>query len=213
MEISWLGHSCFRIKGKETIVVTDPCHPSLGYSLGKVQANVVTLSHFHLGHSYVEGIAGEPRQIEGPGEYGVKDIFITGIATFHDAEQGRNRGKNTVFLLEIDGITLCHLGDLGHSLTSELIEEMGNIEVLFLPVGGLSTIGIPEATEVVRRLAPKVVIPMHYKTPVLQWGLEPIDKFLKELGIKEVTPQPKLSISRSTLPTTTQIVVLNYPQK
>jgi len=210
LDITWLGHSCFRIKGKEVTVITDPCHPSLGYSLGKLQANIVTLSHFHPGHCYIEAITSEFKEIKGPGEYEVKETFITGIATWHDAVHGEELGKNTVFLLEMDGITLCHLGDLGHLPSSELIEDVGDIDVLFLPVGGVSTIGGSMAAEIMRRLTPKVAIPMHYKTAALTKELEPVDKFLKEVGVKETVSQPKLSVSRSNLPTSTQVIILNY---
>ena len=211
MEISWLGHSCFRIKGREAVVVTDPCHPSLGYSLGNLQADIATLSHFHPGHSYVEAITSEFKEIQGPGEYELKGTFITGIATFHDADEGKKLGKNTVYLIEMDGITLCHLGDLGHQPTSQLIEEISDSEVLFVPVGDVSTISVSMAAEIVRHLNSKVVIPMHYKTPTLVGDLEPVDRFLKELGVKEVDPQLKLSINRSTLPANTQVILLDYP--
>jgi L-ascorbate metabolism protein UlaG (beta-lactamase superfamily) len=211
LDITWLGHSCFRIKGKEVTVITDPCHPSLGYSLSRLQANIVTLSHFHPGHSYTEAITSEFRAIKGPGEYELGGIFITGIATWHDAVNGEKLGKNTVYLLEMEGVTLCHLGDLGHLPSSELIEDMDDIDVLFLPVGGVSTIGSSTAAEIVRRLTPKVVIPMHYKTATLTTELEPVDKFLKEMGVKEKVSQPKLAVNRSNLPTSTQIVLLDYP--
>lgn len=213
MDITWLGHSCFRIKGKEAVILIDPCHPSLGYSLGKIQADIVTVSHFHLGHCYTEAITTKFKLIKGPGEYELNGTFITGIATWHDAEQGKKLGKNTVYILEIDGMTLCHLGDIGHLPASELIEAIGDIEILFVPVGGLSTIGGSTAAEIVRRLAPKIVIPMHYKTAALTRELEPVDKFLKELGLKEKPSQPKLSISKSTLPAPTtgsQVVLLDY---
>jgi L-ascorbate metabolism protein UlaG (beta-lactamase superfamily) len=210
LDITWLGHSCFRIKGKEVTVITDPCHPSLGYSLSRLQANIVTVSHSHPGHSYTQAVTGEFKVIKGPGEYELKETFITGIATWHDADHGQKLGKNTVYLLELDSITLCHLGDLGHLPDSELIEDMGDIDVLFLPVGGISTIGGSTAAEIVRRLTPKVAIPMHYKTPALKKELEPVDKFLKEAGVKEKVSQPKLSVSRSNLPTSTQVIVLDY---
>jgi L-ascorbate metabolism protein UlaG (beta-lactamase superfamily) len=210
MDITWLGHSCFRIKGKEVTVITDPYPPGMGYSLGRPQANIVTLSHSHPGHSYTSGVTGDFKVIKGPGEYELKDTFITGIATWHDAVQGQKLGRNTVYLIEMDSITLCHLGDLGHLPSSELIEDMGDIDVLFLPVGGVSTIGGSTAAEIVRRLTPKVAIPMHYKTPALKKDLEPLDKFLKEMGIKEQVSQPKLSVSRSNLPASAQVIVLDY---
>jgi L-ascorbate metabolism protein UlaG (beta-lactamase superfamily) len=210
LDITWLGYSCFRIKGKEATVITDPYPPGMGYSLGRPQADIVTVSHSHEGHSYTQGVSGDYRVIKGPGEYDIKETFITGIATWHDAEQGQKLGKNTVYLLELDGITLCHLGDLGHQLSSELIEDVGDVDVLLLPVGGVSTIGGSTAAEIVRRLTPKVTIPMHYKTATLKKDLEPVDKFLKEMGIKESVSQPKLSVSRSNMPTSTQVIVLDY---
>ena len=210
MDISWLGHSCFRIRGSNAIVITDPYSPDLGYSLGKPNAGIVTVSHHHPGHSYTQGIGGEPRLVTGPGEYEIGGVLIIGIATFHDGEGGRKRGKNTAYLMEIDEISVCHLGDLGHVLTAEQVEELDNVDVLLLPVGGVSTINAPLAAEVVRQLEPKVVVPMHYKTSALSRELEPVEKFLKEIGVKQVTPQPKLSLTRSSLPDSMQVFLLDY---
>jgi len=210
MDISWLGHSCFRIKGSHAIVITDPYSPSLGYSLGKPTARIVTVSHQHEGHSYVQGIGGEPKLITRPGEYEISGVLIIGIMTFHDAARGGKSGKNTVYLMEIDDIVVCHLGDLGHVLTIGQVEEMGNVDVLLLPVGGVSTINAPMAAEVVRQLEPKVVVPMHYKTSALRWELEPVERFLKEIGVKQVEPQPKLSLTKSSLPVSTQVFLLDY---
>jgi L-ascorbate metabolism protein UlaG (beta-lactamase superfamily) len=213
LDITWLGHSCFRIKGKEAIVVTDPCHPDTGYSLSKLRADIVTLSHSHRGHSYSEVIEGDFKVINGPGEYELKNIFITGIAAFHDTTKGTERGKNTIYIIEIEGVTLCHVGDIGHVLSSELEEELGDIGVLFLPVGGINTIDGSTAADIVRILSPKIVIPMHYKTPALSRDIETLDKFFKKMGLKEIAPQPRFSINRSTLPPTTQVVILNYPHQ
>ncbi len=205
-----MGHSCFRIRASQAVVITDPYPPDLGYSLGKPAANIVTVSHQHPSHSYTQGIGGEPRLITGPGEYEISGILIIGIAAFHDAERGRKRGKNTVYLMEVDGITVCHLGDLGHVLTAEQIEEIDDVDVLLLPVGGVSTIDAPMAAEVIRQLEPKVVVPMHYKTQALNRELEPVEKFLKEMGMERVDSQPKLSLSRSNLPASTQVFLLDY---
>jgi len=210
MDISWLGHSCFRIKGSHAIVITDPYSPSLGYSLGKPTARIVTVSHQHEGHSYVQGIGGEPKLVTRPGEYEISGVLIIGITTFHDAARGGKSGKNTVYLMEIDDIVVCHLGDLGHVLTIGQVEEMGNVDVLLLPVGGVSTINAPMAAEVVRQLEPKVVVPMHYKTSALRWELEPVERFLKEIGVKQVEPQPKLSLTKSSLPVSTRVFLLDY---
>jgi len=210
MEITWLGHSCFLIRGKEKTIITDPCHPDLGYRLGEPEADIVTLSHFHPGHSYVEGVANDPKQIKNPGEYEIGGTFITGLASFHDNRKGDLRGKNTIYIIEMDGITLCHLGDLGHPLDPHLIEEIGDIDILFLPVGEVSTMPIDTAVEVVRQLEPPIVIPMHYKTEAFTGNLSLVDKFLDKMRIRELEAKPKLSITSSSLPTTTQTIVLNY---
>ncbi len=210
MDISWLGHSCFSIKGSNATVITDPYPPDLGYSLGKPTARIVTVSHQHPGHAYTQGIDGTPKVITRPGEYEIGSILIIGIATFHDAEGGVTLGRNTVYLMEVDEVSVCHLGDLGHVLTAGQVEELGNVDVLLLPVGGVSTINAPLAAKVVRQLEPKVVIPMHYKTPVLNRELEPVERFLKEIGIKEINSQPKLSFTRSSLPASTQVFLLDY---
>ena len=210
MDITWLGHSCFRIKGSQAVIITDPFPPDLGYSLGKPTANIVTVSHQHPSHSFVQGVGGEPRIVQGPGEYEISGVLIIGVATFHDAEGGQKRGKNTVYLMEVDGISVCHLGDLGHVLTSEQVEEIGDVDVLLLPVGGVSTIGAPMAAEVIRQLEPKAVVPMHYKTPAINRELEPVDKFLKEMGMEQIDSQPKLSFTKSNLPASTQVFLLDY---
>jgi len=210
MDISWLGHSCFKIKGSHATVITDPYPPSLGYSLGKPTARIVTVSHQHPGHSYVQGIGGEPKPVTKPGEYEISGILIIGVATFHDGEGGGKRGKNTIYLMEVDEVSVCHLGDLGHVLTAEQVEEIGNVDVLLLPVGGVSTLNAPMATEVIRQIEPKAVVPMHYKTQALNRELEPVERFLKEMGVKEISPQPKLSLTKSSLPISTQVFLLDY---
>lgn len=210
MEITWLGHSCFRLKGKNTTVITDPCSPDSGYSLAQAVANIVTVSHAHPGHSYIQGIDGQPKTISHPGEYELSGVLIIGIPTFHDNEKGARLGKNNVFIIEIDDITICHLGDLGHALTSEQVSGIGNVDVLMVPVGGVSTINASAAAELVRSLEPKVVLPMHYKTQLLKAELEPVDRFLKEMGVNQAVPQPKLSITKSNLPLSLQVSLLQF---
>jgi L-ascorbate metabolism protein UlaG (beta-lactamase superfamily) len=214
MEITWLGHSCFRIKSSHGVIITDPYPPEIGYILGKPTARIVTVSHQHPNHNYTQGIAGDQMMIVSrPGEYEISDMLILGITTFHDNEQGKKSGKNTVYLIDIDDVSVCHLGDLGHVLTSKEVEKLENIDVLFLPVGGQTTINATMAAEVVRQLTPKVVIPMHYKTPALKnVELDAIDNFLKEIGASNVTSQPKLNITKSSIPETMQIYLLDYPQ-
>jgi len=210
MEITWLGHSCFLISGKEKTIVTDPCHPDLGYRLGELEADIVTLSHFHPGHSYIEGIVNDPRQVKSPGEYEIGGTFITGVASFHDNKKGDLRGKNTIYIIETDDITLCHLGDLGHPLGPHSIEEIGDVDILFLPVGEVSTMPVDTAVEIVRQLEPPIVIPMHYKTETFTGDLSPVDKFLDKMRIRELEARPKLSITSSSLPGSTQTIVLNH---
>lgn len=210
MEIRWLGHSCFVIKGKEKTLITDPYCPELGYSLGEPQADIVTVSHLHPGHSYIEGVANNPQEIKGPGEYEIGGAFITGISTFHDNERGRTRGKNTIYVIELDSLTLCHLGDLGHPLSPQVVEEIGDVDILFLPVGEISTIPVDTAIATISQLTPHIVIPMHYKTDALVKNLEPVDKFLTKVGLQEVETKSKLSITRSSLPAGMHIVILDY---
>jgi L-ascorbate metabolism protein UlaG (beta-lactamase superfamily) len=209
VDITWLGHACFRIRGSQATVITDPFPPGLGYTLGKQTADIVTISHPHPSHSYDKGISGEYRLVRGPGEYEISGVLILGIATYHDSVKGQSRGKNTIYLMEIDGVPICHLGDIGHVPSDEQVEEMGNVDVLLLPVGGVSTINAAMAAEAVRKLEPKAVIPMHYKTPQTNRDLEPVDNFLKEMGQTQVEPRPKFTFSRTNLPLTTQVIVLS----
>jgi L-ascorbate metabolism protein UlaG (beta-lactamase superfamily) len=208
MEITWLGYSCFRLKGKQVTVLTDPVPPDFGYSMGKVSADIVTISHDHPGHSYVQGISGEPKVLTGPGEYEISGVLTLALQSYHDGERGAQRGKNTIFVFEMDDLVICHLGDLGHTLDAEQVEKIDSADVLFVPVGGVTTIDASQAAEIVRRVEPKIVIPMHYKTLVLKRELAPVDRFLKEMGVKEAIPQPKLTVNKNSLPLTLQVVVL-----
>jgi L-ascorbate metabolism protein UlaG (beta-lactamase superfamily) len=208
MEITWLGYSCFRLKGKQTTIVTDPFPPSLGYSLGKLTADIITISHPHPGHSYIEGVSGEYKVLSGPGEYEINNVPIVGIVTYHDGEHGVQRGKNTIYVFEIDDLVICHLGDIGHVLTADQVQKIGSVDILLVPVGGVSTIDATHAAELVRHMEPKIVIPMHYKTLVLKRELATVDRFLTEMGIKEAVPVPKLSVNKNSLPLSLQVAVL-----
>ena len=211
MEITWSGHSCFRLKGKEATVLVDPCAPATGYSMGKAQADIVLVSHGHPGHSYLDTLQEGYRLIKGPGEYEIKDIYITGLPTYHDDSKGSKLGKNTIYVIEMEGVVLCHLGDLGHNLSPEITGELGNINVLFVPVGGHNTIGSGIAADLVRNLNPGFAVPMHYKTADEKADLEFPEKFLKELGHKELATQPKLVVTRTNIPAATQTAMLDYP--
>jgi L-ascorbate metabolism protein UlaG (beta-lactamase superfamily) len=210
VEIGFLGHSCFRLKGKEAVLLSDPFDPSLGYPWPSPQADIVTISHLHPGHSYVAGVGGEPRIIQGPGEYETKGVFVLGLATYHDSEQGKKLGRNTIYLVEMDDVRVLHLGDLGHPLSSEMVGELGRVDLLLVPVGGGAALGARAAAGLVRALEPRVVIPMHYCTASGGASLEPVVAFLKEMGAEEAVPQPRLSISRVSLPAETRLILLDH---
>jgi L-ascorbate metabolism protein UlaG (beta-lactamase superfamily) len=209
VDITWLGHSCFRIRGSQAIVITDPFPPGLGYTLGKQTADIVTVSHTHPSHSYNEGISGEYRLVKGPGEYEISGVLMLGITTYHDAIKGQSKGKNTIYLMEVDGVAICHLGDIGHVLGDDHVEELGKVDILMVPVGGVSTINASMAAEIIRKLEPKAVLPMHYKTPKTNRDLEPVENFLKEMGLTQVETRPKYTVSKSNLPLSTQVILLN----
>lgn len=209
MELTWFGHSCFRLRGREALVITDPPSAGLGYNLARQQADIVTISHDHPGHNNSSFCSEPCKTITGPGEYEVAGVFITGVTAFHDAQEGKERGKNTVYAIAIDDVTVVHLGDLGHTLSAQLKESLGNVDVLLVPVGGGNSLDAAKAAEVVAALEPRLVIPMHYRTAAEHTAdLAPLERFLKEMGRAESAPQAKLNITRSGLPAETQVVVL-----
>jgi L-ascorbate metabolism protein UlaG (beta-lactamase superfamily) len=208
VDITWLGLACFRIRGNQAVVITDPFPPDSGYTLGKQTADIVTVSHQHPSHSYVQGVSGA-RIVKGPGEYEISSVLIIGLTAYHDAVKGQSRGKNTVYLMEIDGVTICHLGDIGHVIDDKLLEEIGKIDILMLPVGGVTSITPAMAAETIRKMEPKIVLPMHYKTPATSRELEPVESFLKEMGQSTIEPKPKLNINKNNLPLTMQVVILS----
>jgi L-ascorbate metabolism protein UlaG (beta-lactamase superfamily) len=210
MDITWFGHSCFRLSDRGVTVVTDPPSDDMGYDRPRIRADVVTISHEHPGHNNRIGFRGGPKFFGGPGEYEVKGVFITGIATYHDARSGAARGRNTVFLFEFDGVTICHLGDLGHVPTQSQVQSLSDVDVLLIPVGGSHTIDPSMATEVISLIEPRLVIPMHYKTPVEKAKLQTLNKFLKEMGLAPTPAQPELKVTKSSLPDETQVMVLDH---
>ncbi len=211
MEITWLGHACFRLKGKDSAVVMDPCPRSTGYKIGRQQAQVVTISHHHETHSYLDAVSGAPKVLDAPGEYEIGGVLLTGVRTYHDAKRGGERGANTAFVVEMDEVRVCHLGDIGHVPTEEQVERLSDIDVLLIPVGGDSTIDAATAAEIVSQLEPKVVVPMHYATDATGLtALAPVDVFVKQMGISAPAAQPKLNLTRSNLPFQTQVMLLEY---
>lgn len=214
MEIQYLGHSCFRIKGKDAILLTDPYSPQIGLKLAKTSADIVTISHQHYDHDNSAVVIGTTKRqnpfiISGPGEYEISGVFVYGLASFHDQVKGAKRGTNTIYVINIDGIRLAHLGDLGHRLTDEQLEEVNGVDILFVPVGGKYTIDAQQAVEVVGQIEPRIIIPMHYKVSGLKIDIAPVEEFLKDMGVEETKPQDKLIITKEKLPEERKVVVLN----
>lgn len=208
MDITWYGHACFRLRGREGTVVTDPFDKSVGYSLPRITANIVTISHDHPGHNNARAVKGNPYVIAGPGEYEVHGIFVFGIPTFHDKRQGRDRGANVVYLIEMEGLTVCHLGDLGHVPTQSQAEALSEVDVLLIPVGGASTLSAAAAAEVINLIEPRLIIPMHYKTRATKMRLASVNKFLREMGVKKSAPEGSLKVTAGALPDETRVVLL-----
>src|SRR2546428_3004984 len=204
MEIVWLGHSCFRIRGREATVVTDPCPPSTGYTIGKPTADIVTVSQRHDDHSYMKAIASHPVVLDSPGEYEIHGAFLTGIRTHHDSGRGSERGENIAFVIEMEDIRICHLGDLGHTPTAGQAEDMTGVDVLLVPVGGGSTIDAPKAAEVVSLLEARLVIPMPYRTATRRGTFNPPTPFRKGRGVQAATARRKSPFSAATSPPRTQ---------
>jgi L-ascorbate metabolism protein UlaG (beta-lactamase superfamily) len=211
MDIYWYGQACFKIKGKQSTVLIDPYDPTmLGLKLPKdLSSDMVLQTHDHHDHANIAATDPESIKITGPGEYEVKGVAVTGVSTFHDNQKGAERGKNTIFNIEVDGVNIVHLGDLGHTLEESQLEEIGSVDILLIPVGGVYTIDAKDAARVVAQLDPKIVIPMHYKLDELKVELEPLANFLKEMSIENPVAQPKLSVTKDKLPEEMQIVVLS----
>jgi L-ascorbate metabolism protein UlaG (beta-lactamase superfamily) len=207
VDVTWHGQSCFRLRGKGAVVVTDPYPPALGPKL-KLEANLVTVSHEHENHGHVQSVREATYVIDGPGEYEVAGVTVQGLPTFHDNEKGARHGRNTVYVIELDDVRVCHLGDLGHTLSDDALETLGNIDVLLVPVGGGAALDGAAAAEVVRQVEPRYVVPMHYGHPSLRGDLQPVDRFLKEMGVAEAEPQAKLAVQSSSVEGETKVVVL-----
>ncbi len=209
MEISWYGHSCFRLRDKDIVIVTDPYDKGLGLSAPRLRADVVTVSHDHPDHNATQTVKGEPVVLTSPGEYEIKGIFITG-ASSNGGEKRPLEQENTIFVFDLDGLTVCHLGDLDHVPVQEQIEALGDVHILLIPVGGVTTLNASQAAEVIRLLEPRIVVPMHYSLPEMALKLDPVSKFFKEMGLREPAPESILKVTSSALPDETQVVLLDY---
>lgn len=212
MEITWYGHSCFRLteRGFAT-VVTDPFdHTVAGYNALKLKGDIVTVSHDAPGHNYISAVKGKSHVIRGPGEFEIGGVFITAVQTNGQTKRSPDELRNTLYVFDYDGVTVAHLGDLSRVPSQTEIEALGNVNVALVPVGGGGGLTAAKAVEVVSLLEPGIVIPMHYGTPESALKLAPVVKFLKEMGLGEVEPQPTLRVSRASVPDETRVIVLNY---
>lgn len=221
MEITWLGHSCFRLRDRTATVVTDPYGKEFGLILPRVRADIVTVSHDADDHNHVRGLKGDYKVFVGPGEYEVSNVFVTGLTL---AERKRDKSqksakengrvRNTVFLIEFSDLTVCHLGDLNIVPTQAMLEEsLSSVDVLMIPVGGSDTLNAAQAAEVVSLIEPHVVIPMHYKSKGLKMKLDPVKKFLKEMGLDKLETQDSMKLTHGSLPDETQVALLALKSK
>jgi L-ascorbate metabolism protein UlaG (beta-lactamase superfamily) len=216
MKITWLGHATFLLEADDgTRIITDPFEAgsydgAVGYAPITDRADVVTVSHDHADHNAVDAVAGKPEVVRGTEGRTVKGIPIRGVATYHDETKGQDRGRNTVFVMEVDGLKVGHLGDLGHPLTDEEAQSLGQVDVLLAPVGGYYTIGPEEAKEVAERLGAKVIIPMHYKTDALGFPIQPVDDFLKLMDRVERVNAKTVEIGANDIGNGPKVVVLDY---
>jgi L-ascorbate metabolism protein UlaG (beta-lactamase superfamily) len=211
MKVKWLGHACFLITFRDGLrVITDPyaVGGGINYSPIKETADVVVVSHDHGDHSNVSTVQGKPEVVKGGGKKTAKGIQFRGVATSHDASQGQQRGLNTVFCFTIDDIKLCHLGDLGHVLSPGQVTEIGAVDILFVPVGGFFTIDAPVASQVCDQLKPKIIIPMHFKTPKCAYPIAGVEDFLKGKKNVRKVGGSEVEFEREKLPTATEIVLL-----
>ena len=214
MIITWLGHSCFKLQDKigndGVTLITDPYSKEIGLKLPSLEADLVTISHDHEDHNNVSAVKGNPRVINCAGEYDVKGVFVEGIASFHDEEKGEKRGENIIYRIEIDDISVAHLGDLSHTLDSAELEKLVGTDILLIPVGGKYTLDAKKAVEVISQIEPRMVIPMHYRHPDLKFELDDLEKFIKEIGVVP-TYEEKLKISKKDVPAEEmELIVLSF---
>lgn len=213
MKLQWYGHACFLLTAENgTRILTDPCAPKTGHDLHDIACEGITSSHGHYDHNYFEAAVGSPAILNEAGSYELGGIRITALPCFHDEEQGAKRGTNLIFVYEIDGLRVAHLGDLGHQLSEELIAAIGKLDILLCPIGGIYTVDAAGAAKVAAVLQPKVFVPMHYKTPALTLNIGGLDEFLAQMGD---VPVQKLNdtcctFAPDTLPEKACIVVFDY---
>ena len=217
MEITWYGHSCFRLTERNlATVVADPFDSkSIGYFPLKLKADIVTISHDAPGHNNTDAVKGTSHVITGPGEFEIGGVFITGVQTdgAGHAKKAKESVRNTLYVFDYDGLTVAHLGDLRQVPTQTEVEALGTVNVALIPVGGGGSLNAAKAAEVVSLLEPNIVIPMHYSTNDVKLSLDSLNKFLKEMGLGKQEIQPSLKVTRSGLPEETHVIVLDYQRE
>jgi len=210
MELTWYGQSCFKIKDKNISIITDP-YGEIGLDLPKISADIVTISHGHFDHNAKEKIEGEPFIINSPGEYEVKGVFIDGIGSEHDKKKGEIFGANTIFVFHLEDLVVCHLGDLGEKLDSQKLDQIGNVDVLLVPVGGKFTLDVESIVNVINEIEPKIVIPMHYKIEGLNIELDDVAKFKEAIGAEATEVEGALKLQKKDLPEEGMLVHILKP--
>ncbi|NDJ85764.1 MAG: MBL fold metallo-hydrolase [Chloroflexi bacterium] len=212
MDIIWYGHSCFRLTERNlATVVTDPYDAGvIGYRPLRLKTDVVTISHDTPGHNYLAATPNYSYALTGPGEYEIGGVFIVGAA-MHDAE-AENPIRNVIYVMEFNGVTVAHLGDLNYIPSQSAVDALGNIDVALVPVGGGEALFANQAAEVISLLEPSIVIPMHYQTPMTTLELEPVDRFLKEMGVSAPVEADSFRVTTSNLTEQTQVVVLSVKE-
>lgn len=210
MIIQWFGHSYFRIDSKNKIIAIDPySQTATGLKPPRFKADILLITHQHEDHNNKDIIMSDPFILDGAGEIEIGGVFIEGVLTYHDNNQGKNRGTNTIYIIESEDITICHLGDLGEkTLKEETLEKVANTDILLIPVGGHYTIDYEEAVFLINQIEPKIIIPMHYALPHLKIKLDPVDKFIKAIS-KKAEVLDKLIIRKNNLPEETKLIILN----
>ncbi|MGB8213370.1 MAG: MBL fold metallo-hydrolase [Anaerolineales bacterium] len=215
MDITWYGHSCFRLaeRGMATVVCDPFDSETVGYEPLKLKADIVTSSHEAPGHNHLSSVKGYSHAITGPGEFEIGGVFITGVQMDGQGKKAVDKPRNTLYVFDYMGITVAHLGDMRSVPPQNEIESLGTVHIVLVPVGGGSGLNAAKAAEIVSLLEPNIVIPMHYATPATKVPLDRLDKFLKEMGLHEAETVPSLKVSKSSLPEETKLVVLDYQRE
>ena len=215
MKVKWLGHAAFLITSDEgTKIITDPYQPGMfGLDYGKIEeaADIVVVSHDHPDHNYVEGVPGNPQVVKGSGSHKAKGIEFKGIASYHDESSGSERGPNDIFCFTVNGVRVCHMGDLGHTLSDRQVADIGDVDVLIIPIAGTYTLDAAAANKVVDQVKPRVVIPMHFKTDKCpNFPVTDAEPFLAGKTDVKRMDTSEVEFKKEQLPTATEIVVLKH---